>query len=70
MLNSMRTVLCLLMVVPLLASCGSGGLFNMSEEWCRAHVNASAARCGSRQERVASRSSEGSADGDVQHPSN
>lgn len=33
------------MLVPLLASCASSGLYNMSDEWCGAHLNASAARC-------------------------
>jgi hypothetical protein len=68
MLNTMRTVLRLLVLVPLLSSCGSGGLFNMSEDWCRAHVNASEARCGTRQERVAERNTERSAarDSDIQ----
>jgi len=58
-------MLCLLVLVPLLSGCGSGGLFNMSEDWCRAHVSASEARCGTHQERVASRSTESSADSDM-----
>jgi len=52
------------MLVPLLSSCGSGGLFNMSDDWCRAHLNASEARCGTREQRVANRTSESSADSD------
>jgi hypothetical protein len=32
-------------IVPLLASCASAGLYNMSDDWCAAHLNASAARC-------------------------
>ena len=32
-------------VVPLLASCASSGLYNMSDDWCERHLNASAARC-------------------------
>jgi hypothetical protein len=38
-------VLTLAVLVPLLASCTSMGLYNMSDDWCAAHVNASAARC-------------------------
>jgi hypothetical protein len=29
----------------LLAGCASSGLYNMSDEWCLAHIDASAARC-------------------------
>lgn len=29
----------------LLAGCASSGLYNMSDEWCTAHLDASAARC-------------------------
>jgi hypothetical protein len=32
-------------LVPLLASCASSGLYNMSDEWCTKHLDASAARC-------------------------
>jgi hypothetical protein len=32
-------------LVFLLASCASSGLYNMSDDWCAAHLNASAARC-------------------------
>ncbi len=32
-------------VVPLLASCANSGLYNMSDEWCTRHSDASAARC-------------------------
>ena len=35
----------IMVLVPLLASCASSGLYNMSDEWCTAHMNASAARC-------------------------
>lgn len=35
----------LIAVAPLLASCASSGLYNMSNEWCARHVDASAARC-------------------------
>jgi hypothetical protein len=53
------------LLVPFLAACGSGGFFNMSEDWCRAHVNASEARCGTHQERVANRTSQSSTDGNI-----
>ena len=29
----------------LLAGCASSGFYNMSDEWCTAHLDASAARC-------------------------
>ena len=29
----------------LLAGCASSGIYNMSDEWCAAHLDASAARC-------------------------
>jgi hypothetical protein len=29
----------------LLAGCASSGLYNMSDDWCAAHIDASAARC-------------------------
>jgi hypothetical protein len=32
-------------VTPLLASCASSGLYNMSDEWCARHADASAAHC-------------------------
>jgi hypothetical protein len=32
-------------VSSLLAACASTGLYNMSDEWCTAHLDASAARC-------------------------
>lgn len=31
--------------VPLLASCASSGLYNMSDEWCDTHLRASVAHC-------------------------
>ncbi|HEY6926308.1 MAG TPA: hypothetical protein VI653_22680 [Steroidobacteraceae bacterium] len=40
----MRTTL-IVVLFPLLASCASWGLYNMSDDWCSAHVDASAARC-------------------------
>jgi hypothetical protein len=39
-------------LVSLLASCASSGLYNMSDDWCAAHLDASAARCPSHQKRV------------------
>jgi len=44
MIQTMRIALSALLV-PLLASCASAGLYNMSDDWCAAHLNASAARC-------------------------
>ena len=35
----------LIAIVPLLASCASSGLYNMSAEWCARHLEASTARC-------------------------
>ena len=49
-------------LVFLLASCASSGLYNMSDEWCVAHLNASAARCLPDQERVADKERERVAD--------
>ena len=40
-------------LVLLLASCASSGLYNMSDDWCAAHLDASAARCLPDQQRVA-----------------
>ena len=34
-----------IVVAPLLASCASSGLYNMSDEWCARHLDATAARC-------------------------
>ena len=44
MIRTMRIALSVV-IVPLLASCASSGLYNMSDDWCAAHVSASAARC-------------------------
>jgi hypothetical protein len=41
-----------IVIVPLLASCAGSGLYNMSEEWCDTHLQASAARCPEHQERL------------------
>lgn len=37
--------LSLIAVMPLLASCASSGLYDMSDEWCARHLDASAAHC-------------------------
>jgi len=37
-------------VVPLLASCASSGLYDMSDDWCTAHPGASVARCPGKEE--------------------
>ena len=36
--------------IPLLASCAGPGLFNMSDEWCAKHSDATAAHCPGNQE--------------------
>jgi hypothetical protein len=48
--------------VPLLASCASSGLYNMSDEWCAAHMGASASRCPLDRQRVADNEGERVAD--------
>jgi hypothetical protein len=53
-------------IVPLLASCASLGLYDMSDEWCAAHTLASPARCPDHQERVAVRHSERVAGSELQ----
>ena len=52
-------------LVPLLASCASSGLYNMSDEWCAAHVNAGASRCPLDRQRVAASEGERVADNRV-----
>jgi hypothetical protein len=52
-------------LVPLLASCASSGLYNMSDEWCAAHVSASASRCPLDRQRVADNQQERVADNSV-----
>lgn len=37
-------------LIPLLASCAGPGLFNMSDQWCAKHTDATAARCFGNQE--------------------
>jgi hypothetical protein len=49
-------------LVPLLASCASSGLYNMSDEWCAAHVSATASRCPLDRQRVAKNEGERVAD--------
>jgi len=39
-----------IVMLPLLASCASSGLYNMTEEWCDRHLDVSAARCPGQQE--------------------
>jgi hypothetical protein len=41
-----------IVILPLLASCASSGLYYMSDGWCEAHLEASAARCPEHQERL------------------
>lgn len=51
-----RTALkALIVATPLLASCASSGLYNMSDQWCARHADATAAQCPGSQE-LASRS--------------
>jgi hypothetical protein len=54
-------------VVPLLASCASAGLYEMSDEWCAAHPDASVARCPERdkERRLAVNDTEHAADSEV-----
>jgi hypothetical protein len=51
-MHGMKVTL-LVALVPLLASCASSGLYNMSDDWCAAHVSASEARCPKDRSRVA-----------------
>lgn len=47
------TTIAFVALAPVLASCASTGLYNMSDEWCAKHLNASEARCpGAQQQRV------------------
>ena len=41
---SLKLTVCIALI-PLLTSCASIGLYNMSDEWCAKHLDASAARC-------------------------
>ena len=49
---SFRTIT-LSVLMPLLASCASSGFYNMSDEWCSRHLDASASRCPRDEARVA-----------------
>jgi len=46
----LRIRLTALAILTLLASCAGSGLYNMSDEWCDAHLRASSARCPEHQE--------------------
>jgi len=59
------TSIAIVAVIPLLASCASSGLYYMSDDWCAAHLNASAARCPKDQERVVHNDSERVADNET-----
>lgn len=37
--------LSLIALLPMLGACAGSGLYNMSDDWCAAHLQASAARC-------------------------
>jgi hypothetical protein len=41
----MKTAFIAVMSSLLAGGCASTGLYNMSDEWCMAHIDASAARC-------------------------
>jgi len=43
-MNSIKVGVCFALI-PLLTSCASIGLYDMSDEWCAHHLDASAARC-------------------------
>ena len=64
--HNMRIAL-IAVLVPLLASCASSGLYNMSDEWCAAHLDASIARCSRKDEerRVAANDREHVTDSEV-----
>jgi hypothetical protein len=55
-------------LVLLLASCASSGLYYMSDNWCAANLNASAARCLPDQQRVADNELERVANNSKQQP--
>jgi hypothetical protein len=54
-LSPIRADAAVIALMPLLASCASSGLYNMSDEWCASHLDASAARCPENQKGRASR---------------
>jgi hypothetical protein len=35
----------LFLLIPLLASCASSGFYNMTDDWCDTHADASTVRC-------------------------
>ena len=47
----------IVLLVAMLASCASSGFYDMSDEWCAAHVGASTARCPGNPQRVAANES-------------
>ena len=67
LMPSMR-ITSIVALVLLLASCASSGLYNMSDNWCAAHLNASAARCPADQQRVADKELERVANNSKQQP--
>jgi len=54
-------------VVPLLVSCASSGLYIMTDDWCAAHLDASAARCPKRQEDVVQKDAQRVAENETRH---
>jgi len=58
----MRLFIPIVALGPLLASCASSGLYNMSDDWCAAHVNASTSRCPLDRPRVADNQRQRAAD--------
>jgi hypothetical protein len=67
LMPSMR-ITSIVALVLLLASCASSGLYNMSDNWCAEHLNASAARCLPDPQRVADRELERVANNSKQQP--
>lgn len=59
--------LAIVALVSLLASCASSGLYNMSDDWCARHLDASAARCPGDQQRAVHNDKERVADNQT-HP--
>ena len=59
------TSIAIVVFIPLLASCASSGLYYMSDDWCAAHLSASAARCPKDQERVVHNDRERVADNEI-----
>ena len=47
------TLKALIVATPLLASCAGSGLYDMSDQWCARHADASAAQCPGNQELAA-----------------